>query len=201
MSDPFRSHPPFIDQEPRDADARRDKGIRAGDERAFESLFVQHYTALCAFTNGILRSPDDAEEVVQTVFHRLWQARSSWNPRGGSRAYLFAACRNQAINVLEHEQVVWRHAAGVAEAEDGRIESSADAWVEAADLAERLRTAVAALPERRRQVVTLRLQYHLSNGEIARCMGISIKAVEVQFARAVADLRRRLKGAKVLGLM
>jgi hypothetical protein len=32
-------------------------------------------------------------------------------------------------------------------------------------------------------------------------MGISIKAVEVQFARAVADLRRRLEGTRILGLV
>jgi len=201
MTHPFPSRTLYIGRASRRADTVRDDRIRAGDERAFESLFLEYYTALCAFTNGILRSPDDAEEVVQTVFHRLWQSRSSWDPKGGARAYLFAACRNQAFNLLEHEQVVWRHAAGIAEAHAGRAESGAEDWVEASDLADRLRMAVAELPERRRQVVTLRLQYQFSNGEIAKCMGISVKAVEVQFARAVADLRRRLKGTRIFGLV
>ena len=69
------------------------------------------------------------------------------------------------------------------------VPKSADADLEASELRDRLRAAVAALPERRRAVVVLRWRHGLTNPEIARILGISIKGVEVQFSRALADLR------------
>jgi RNA polymerase sigma-70 factor (ECF subfamily) len=169
--------------------------IRAGDEGAFEELFLDHYASLCRFVDSYVRAPDVAEEIVQAVFLRLWEQRRWWDPHGSPRAYLFASCRNQAVDALRHEQIVAR---SIAESGELGIGSSsrprlADAEIEAADLADKLRAVVAELPERRRLVVVLRWQHQLSNPEIARILGISVKGVEMQFSRALADLRRRLE--------
>jgi len=176
--------------------------IRGGEQGAFDTLFLQHYTQLCAFANSFLHAPDDAEEVVQTVFHRIWQGHSTWHPKGGVRSYLFAACRNQALHLLEHESMVSRSSGYVAEVMRGysRATSPLDV-MEAAATSTRLRAAIAELPERRRRVVVLRLQYQLSNGEIAQVLGISVKGVEIQLRRAILDLRQRLQKARVLGLV
>ena len=195
---PERSEPDASDSAAEELCAR----VRAGDQRAFDTLFLQHYTQLCAFVNSYLHAPDDAEEVVQTVFHRIWQGHSSWNPKGGGRAYLFAACRNQALHVLEHELMVSRSSSHVAEVVRGygRATSLDDDMDTAASNA-RLRAAIAELPERRRRVVVLRLQYQLANAEIAQVLGISVKGVEIQLRRAILDLRQRLQKARVLGLV
>lgn len=174
--------------------------IRRGDERAFAELFLEHYASLCEFVDSYVRAPDVAEEVVQAVFLRVWQGRDSWEPTRGARAYLFAACRNQALDLLRHEQIVARTAPAVSGMSQWSIPKLADADLEAAEIAERLRAAVAELPERRRLVVTLRWQHQLTNLEISRVLGISVKGVEVQFSRALADLRRRL-GPRKLELM
>ena len=176
--------------------------IRRGDQRAFDGLFLRHYTELCAFVNSLLHAPDDAEEVVQTVFHRIWRGHASWHPKGGARAYLFAACRNQAMHVLEHELIVTRSSARVTDEFRSRSEArSPDDELDAAASSARLRAAVSELPEGRRRVVILRLQYQLSNTEIAQVLGISVKGVEIQLRRAILDLRERLQEARVLGLV
>jgi len=169
--------------------------IRAADEGAFEELFLEHYASLCRFVDSYVHAPDVAEEIVQAVFLRVWEQRGSWDPHGNPRAYLFASCRNQAVDVLRHEQIVAR---SIGESDDlgvGRWSNPrlADADLEAADVADKLRAVVATLPERRRLVVVLRWQHQLSNPEIARILGISVKGVEMQFSRALADLRRHLE--------
>jgi RNA polymerase sigma-70 factor (ECF subfamily) len=168
--------------------------IRATDEQAFATLFLEHYESLCDFVNSYLQAPDIAEEVVQTVFLRVWESRASWHPKGSARAFLFAACRNRALDFLRHEQVAARSAETNAKLGLGRwsIPRMADADLEAAELGDRLRAVVAGLPERRRLVVVLRWQHQLSNPEIAQILGISVKGVEMQFSRALADLRQRL---------
>ena len=173
--------------------------IRAGDEDAFGALFLEHYTDLCQFVDSYVRAPDIAEEIVQAVFLRIWEHRGSWDPRGSPRAYLFASCRNQAVDALRHEQIVAQSIGRDAYLGIGRWSAPrlADAELEAAELADKLRRVVAELPERRRLVVILRWQHQLSNPEIARILGISVKGVEMQFSRALADLRRHL-GSKTL---
>jgi RNA polymerase sigma-70 factor (ECF subfamily) len=171
--------------------------IRAGDEKAFEELFKSYYQALCAFTDGYVRSRETAEELVQTMFLRLWEKRESWEPVTGIRAYLFAACRNQALDHLKHRRVVDRvtlAAGDVGSEEMGRTQPvQPDEAMHATELAEAFRLAVEQLPERRRAVVVLRWEHHLSNLEIARALGISVKGVEGHVTRALALLRDRLR--------
>ena len=170
--------------------------IRLGDEGAFESLFQAYYAPLCDFVQSFVHSPDLAEELVQTVFVRIWEHRHTWEPRAGVRAYLFAACRNQALGVLKHERVVARvvqHASregiplGIAVTHVGP-----DDELHASELADALREAVDRLPERRRHVVILRWQHQMSYAEIAQVLGISVKTVEVQLGRAFAFFRAQL---------
>ena|SRR2546426_946626 len=170
--------------------------IRLADEGAFNSLFRAYYARLCGFVQSYVRSPDLAEELVQTVFLQIWQHRATWEPTAGARAYLFAACRNQALGALKHEGVVARVARratlegialGAAAARVGPDEE-----VQASELAALLREAVGRLPERRRIVVILRWQQQMSYAEIAGVLGISVKTVEVQMGRALAFFRRQL---------
>jgi RNA polymerase sigma-70 factor (ECF subfamily) len=170
--------------------------IRAGDESAFEELFKGYYRALCDFVHGYVRSRETAEELVQTVFLRVWEKRESWEPITGIRAYLFAACRNQALDHLRHRRIVDRVmlAADGMDPEElaGMQPARPDDALHATELTEALRRAVDELPERRRAVLVLRWQHHLSNLEIARALGISVKGVEAHVTRALAGLRERL---------
>jgi DNA-directed RNA polymerase specialized sigma24 family protein len=49
--------------------------------------------------------------------------------------------------------------------------------------------------------VILRVQYQLSNTEIAQVLGISLKGVKTHYTRALQDLRRRLQPVRAIGLM
>jgi len=172
-----------------------DRFLSEGEEAAFEELFKGYYRALCDFVRGYVRSRDTAEELVQTVFLRIWEKRETWKPAAGARAYLFAACRNSSLDHLRHERVVERSITAASAGEPdagGGPQLAPDDAVQAAELAEALRRAVQELPERRRSVVILRWQHHLSNVEIARALGISIKGVEAHVSRALAVLRERL---------
>src|SRR4051812_24888483 len=74
-----------------------------------EALFREHYTGLCGFVTRYVTSRDIAEEVVQEVFLRVWEQREAVAAVMPTRAYLYAAVRNQALTILRHERVVDRH--------------------------------------------------------------------------------------------
>jgi RNA polymerase sigma-70 factor (ECF subfamily) len=179
-----------------DSDAGVAARIRAGDEAAFEELFDLYCRPLCDFARGYVHCPDVAAEIVQDLFLRIWSHRSTWNVDQGIRPYLFMSCRNAALNHLKHEGVVTR-VADRAKREHfipalGEAPRRPDEESEASELAAAVRVAVHGLAERRRLVVILRWEHHLSHAEIAQILGISIRGVETQFARAMATLRERL---------
>jgi len=176
--------------------------IRAGDAAAFTALFEEHYAALCGFVLSYVKDAAVAEELVQDLFCTLWRRHAEWQPAGRVRHYLLAAARHRAVSHLRHRQVVQREASrwtsppasqGDPELPGmGRQPPSPHREVVLAEVTEACRRAIHALPERRRLVVILRWEHHMTHAEIARELGISVKTVEVQLGRALKTLRQNL---------
>jgi RNA polymerase sigma-70 factor (ECF subfamily) len=167
--------------------------VRAGDERALESIFRVHYGSLCTFASTMVRSRETAEELVQNVFLKVWTNRTRWDVRGSVRSYLFGAVRNEALNHLKRERLErqWLEEGGE---EDTVIPihgtlPAPDAGLEGPELAAAVRRAIEQLPPRARQAVQLRWDNQLRYAEIADVMGISVKGVENQLSRALEALR------------
>jgi RNA polymerase sigma-70 factor (ECF subfamily) len=168
--------------------------VRAGDEAAFEALYVAHHEALWRFAYGYVRSREVAEELVQEVFLALWSARAGWEVRTRVRAWLYAAVRHQALNHLRHERL----AVPILRGDGSRGGSTAVAMgeappdaheaVEAHELDDVVQRALDGLPERRRVAMTLRWKHDLSAIEIAHVLGTSPEAVRVLLTRARQDL-------------
>jgi RNA polymerase sigma-70 factor, ECF subfamily len=169
--------------------------VRAGDERALETLFRSHYSPLCDFAARYVRQDALAEELVQDLFADLWARRQSWHVRGSVRAYLFAAVRNRALNLRQRQSIErdWEHDEAIADVRElHRPPEAADEILERADLRTRLDAALESLPERCRLVMHLRWREQMRHAEIASVMGISVKGVEIQLARGLRAVRARV---------
>ena len=158
--------------------------IRAGDRTAFAALYRAYWQRLYAFAFRYVHSKEDAEEVTQDVFFRIWRGRADWAPTGAVRNYLYLAVRNAARDRLERAAVArrWRVGQVAATAE---IESE----LEAAELVAAVERAFAELPTKRAVVCRLRLIDGLSYAQIADRLGIGEKTVETQLARGLKFLR------------
>ena len=159
--------------------------IRAGDPAAFEALYRAYWERLYAFAFRDLRSKEDAEEIVQEVFFRIWRGHVHWVPAGEVRNYLYLAVRNAAHDRLERAAVArrWRV---------GQREMAVEIDLEEADLAAAVERALAELPSKRSTICKLRLINELSYAEIAKRLEISEKTVETQLARGLKFLRERI---------
>lgn len=167
--------------------------IRAGDEQAFERLFERYLHPLTIVATAVAHSPDAADDVVQAIFLRLWRRRDAITVRGNVAQYLRSAVYNEAKNVLIHDARHHRrgeHAVNMAEMSTGR--HTPDVILDDRELADRVRQAIEALPERAGDVFRLWFYSDLSYAEIAETLGLSVKGVEQGRARAVAALRQTL---------
>ena len=166
--------------------------LSRGDRDAFEILFREHYAALVRFAEGLLRSSDVAEDVVQDVMLNVWRQRETLRVEDSVRAYLFRSVRNRALNHVRNQRV--RRDAIPHLASESRPTAGVDSTLVEEELASAIRDAVAALPPRCREVFELSRGQGLRYAEIAGVLGISIKTVETQMGRALKSLRERLAG-------
>jgi RNA polymerase sigma-70 factor (ECF subfamily) len=174
-------------------DDERDTTVRlvAGDESAYAEIFRTWYAPLVRFVDALLRSRDEAEEVVQEVMVELWHHRASIDPERPVQAWLFRSARNRALNVLRHQRVREKAAPAISEL-SGRAAGADEASVHG-ELEAALHGALAELPARCREVFELSRTHGLRNAEIAERLGISVKAVEAHVGRALRTMRERLR--------
>ncbi len=165
------------------------QALRIGDEKAFDTLFRAWYTPLVryaySFTDGDL---DEAEELVQETFAKLWAQRSSLDLQHAVKSYLYRMVHNQALNRLRAQRTQERYAQHQARQMAQEYEAPKDD----PELLHRIRKVLDMLPAQCRNVFELSRFEDLKYREIAEQLDISIKTVETHMGKALRIMRHEL---------
>ncbi len=159
-------------------------------DRAFDALFRARYLGLCRIATRILGSSAQAEELVQDLFLWVWERCPVIDESTPSRAYLYRAAHNAALNRLRHQRMEQRWADDQPDAEPR--ESPPAAELEHDELLCAVQSAIERLPARCSLIYSMSRQEGLTYQEIADALDLSVKTVEAQMARAFRLLRRAL---------
>jgi RNA polymerase sigma-70 factor (ECF subfamily) len=163
--------------------------IREGNEAAFEELFHFYYEPLCRYATGIVLEPEEAEEIVQQVFLRIWERRAELNITVSFKAYLYRSVHNASLN---HKQRRKQHV----RFDDAplRVVHAAEASheMDVKMLEKEIGKALNTLPEQCRKIFELSRFEELKYREIAELLDISVKTVENQMGKALRIMRERL---------
>ena len=153
----------------------------------FEDLYRRTFPRVYAYVASLVRDRSAAEEVTAQAFERAYRRRGSYRPRRGTQeAWLFGIARNAALDELRRLK---RRAPFEAEPEDLSGVAPED-HAEGVVRRETVRAALASLDPRERDLVALKYRGGLSNGEIARVLGVSESNVGTRLHRAMERLRR-----------
>lgn len=161
-------------------------------EAGFEALFRDLYTPLYRYAFGLLSDEMQAEEAVQDVFLRLWQQKDQLAIETNLQAYLYRAVHNQSMNMLNHAKVKEKYQQYAQQRHPQYADGPAQ-QMQARELQQQITKAMAKIPEKCRTVFHLSRQEELSYKEIADRLGLSVKTVENQVAKALKILRTELK--------
>jgi RNA polymerase sigma-70 factor (ECF subfamily) len=160
------------------------------DEATFEQVFKTHYKNLYAYAFTILKDEDEAEEMVQQVFFKLWERSAHLSFSGPIAAYLYRAVHNESLNFLKHQKVKAGHQLHVAYSMK-KTEQAQPRMVRK-ELENKFREALNELPEQCRTVFQLSRFEDMKYKEIAEKLDISIKTVENHMGKALKLLRAKL---------
>jgi RNA polymerase sigma-70 factor (ECF subfamily) len=186
-----------------DPDAELLEGLRSGDEQAFVTLVRRHHGAMMRVASSFVPSLQVAEEVVQETWVAVLRGIEGFEGRSSLRTWLFAILVNRARTAGVRE----RRSVAVGEAlpaVDPTRFGSGGAWlvppepwedrvddkVHAQVVAKLLRTAIDDLPDRQRQVVTLRDVEGMSSADVCGILDLTEANQRVLLHRARSRLRQ-----------
>jgi RNA polymerase sigma-70 factor (ECF subfamily) len=174
--------------------------LARGEREALTPLVERHYRRLYRIALGYLRQREDALDVVQEAFVRVFQAAGRWDGSADAGPWLSRVTVNLSIDRWRRNR---RRAVTFSPlAEGDHLEVLADQGpapdrgVIGRESGERLASALRALPERQRAVVVLRHYQDLSLDEIARTLGMSLGTVKSSLHRALNRMRATLSEAE-----
>lgn len=163
--------------------------VAEGSRSAFETLARRHLRRALAIAQGVVGNPNDADEIAQEAFMRVWQYADRWSPgRARFTTWLHKIVINLSLDRRRKPQWVAIEAAG--DLFDDDIPAS-DAIARKEHQAAVAR-ALDAIPARQRAAITLFYFEGLSGRDAAEGMGISVSAFEQLLLRARRAVRAEL---------
>jgi RNA polymerase sigma-70 factor (ECF subfamily) len=160
--------------------------LASSHSEGFAELYERTFPRVYAYVASLLRDRASAEDVTSQAFERAYRKRRSYRPaRGSIDAWLFGIARNAALDELRRRK---RRAVLETDPED-TVSPTAQDEAEFAVRRETVRSALASLDGRERDLIALKFAGGLSNAEIARVLGMSESNAGTRLHRTITKLR------------
>jgi RNA polymerase sigma-70 factor (family 1) len=165
--------------------------LKKGDQKAFTVIFDRFYGLLFVHACKLLRDHDEAKDVVQELFEKLWNQRETISFEHSLSAYLYSAIRNRIINRISHDAVAHKYIDSLKSfiEQDNYL---ADYRVREREMRMIIEREVSALPAKMKEVFELSRRDYLSYKQIAVKLQISEQTVRMHVKKALRILKPRL---------
>jgi RNA polymerase sigma-70 factor (ECF subfamily) len=184
-----------------DSDVALMLALQEGDREAFERLLRRYQEPVQNLAYRFLGDRDEAEDLTQDIFLKVYRARSGYRPEAKFTTWLYRIASNACLNALRARKHRRRLSLDEIASKDERHGSPGigDSKVSAppaalvrSETAERVRAVVNGLPDSQRLAIVLNRFHGLSYEEVAQAMDLSVMAVKSLLFRARERIKERL---------
>lgn len=183
-----------------DPDVRLMLQVRDDDAAAFEELVLRYQNRVVGIMTHLTRKREQAEDLAQEVFLRVYRARKRYTPDAKFSTWLFTIANNIALNAkrssARRREINIGSNAGDDDGPPALDQMALEAsglmptrQLDKAERAEMVRLAIEALPERQRVALLLSKFENMSYIEIAATMEMTVQATKSLLSRARENLR------------
>ncbi|MEW5845144.1 MAG: RNA polymerase sigma-70 factor [Bacteroidota bacterium] len=159
-----------------------------GNHEAFAQLYDMYAERIYYFALRFMISKEDAENITQEVFVKVWETRDRLDVNLSLSSYLFTIAKNTIFNIHRkrvNELAYLEHLGNYLELNQVRLENE----IIFRDIQDHLEKLINELPPQRKKVFELSRKHGLSHKEIADQLNISEKTIETHIRLALKTLR------------
>lgn len=162
--------------------------LKNSNQGVFEMVFKYYYSGLVVYADQIINDTPVSEDIVQSVFMKLWETREKLEIRS-FRAYFIQCVKNRCIDHLRSLEVKSKFSQQNVTFD--QVDFQEDLWIRS-ELDEIIQQAIDKLPPRCREIFLMSRIENLKIAEIAKRLNLSGRTVETQISKALKLLRVEL---------
>ena len=162
--------------------------LKNSKKEAFEYFFYNYYNNLLYVANQYLNDLDEAEEIVQEVFYRVWYYRKNIDPSLSFKSYIITIAKRLIFNKTKKEinRVTYEK---YYKANHKESQNSLEDYLEFHELDQQINNKIDLLPPKRKEIFIMSRQEGMSHKEIACKLNISTNTVENHISKAIKFLK------------
>lgn len=168
------------------------QALKARQASALGQLYDSYGDMMYALAFRILRNSQEAEDLIQEIFEALWQNCSYSPQRGSLKSFLMLLVRSRSLDRLRSQKSTQN---ALERAGHSEVDRSLDKPLETVvsdEISQRVRAALAELPENQRQAFEMAYFEGLSQREISQSLEVPVGTVKSWFRLGFTKLRRSL---------
>ncbi len=165
--------------------------MKRGDRESFNKVFRHYYAPLTRFCVRFVGDSDQAAEIVQDLFVKVWTNREKLSLTSSFESYMLRSVRNSAITYINKERSHADANERIYAGDSDVIDPSET--LQSNNLEASYQKVLATMPEKRREVFLASRFDGLKYAEIAEKFGLSQKTVEAHMSAAIKQLKDGLK--------
>ena len=156
----------------------------------FEQFYAANFPRVKNFAKLLTKSEEDAEDIAQNIFLKLWTRPELWQDQETMTGYLYTVTRNEIFNLFKHQKVEQEYEDKVLKAQ--LLGELCDENLYYKEVLMLIRMTLSQLPDRRRRVFEMSRFEGLSHKEIADKLQIPLRTVEDHIYKTLTELRKVL---------
>ena len=165
--------------------------LRKGDVDAFDMVYHRYAGKLFAFALKYLKSREEAEELVQSVFLKVWENQATLKKETSFKSYLFTIAYNEICNLFRKRKYLQNFIES-AISEKPETSTEMESQIEFRFVLEQVDQIIVQLPEKQRAVFLKSRQEGKSSKEIADELGLSKGTVDNYISESLKFIRASL---------
>lgn len=165
-----------------------------GDHKAYDTLFLLYYPKVKNFLWGFIKDEQEAFDMAQDIFYKVWVNRKDISKVNSLKAYLFQMAKNMVYNHYEHNLVKESYIEKY-KPEFSEFDITDD--IDARELEILIDITIEQMPEQRQRIFKMSRKEGKSNDEIAEILQINKRTVENHITQALKDIRKVVQSVVV----
>jgi RNA polymerase sigma-70 factor (family 1) len=170
--------------------------LMQNDEKAFIEIYKRYWDKLYSVACNKLYEYYIAQEIVQNIFISMWERRNSLELHTSLNIYLAAALKYQIINARQKKSREKTYIQYIQNSSNTIGQNTTENTLSFKELQDRLAKVVTSLPAQCQLVYKLKKEDGMTAKEIATTLGITEKAVESNYTRALKRIKNTLKNTQ-----